>query len=199
MTTLPTYDEIVALHKKYAPNDKAFQLLFTHCQIVWDIAEQLIEAGNLGVDKDLVKAACLLHDIGVYRLFQPDGALDHKNYITHGTLGYEVLKAEGFDEKLCRFASHHTGVGLSKNEIVADNLPLPREDFYAETPEEELVMYSDKFHTKSTPPKLMTADEYATFVGRFGEEKVARFREMQNRYGTPNLELIAEKYQLVAE
>ena len=193
MLARPTYDEIVAIHKKYAPNDEAFDLIFTHCQIVWSVAEQLIEARSLDVDKDLVKVASLLHDIGVYRLFRPDGTLDHKSYISHGALGYEVLKNEGFDETICRFASHHTGVGLSKNEIIADNLPLPHEDFFADTLEEEIVMYSDKFHTKSTPPKFMTADEYAIFVRKFGEEKELRFREMQQRFGEPNLDLLAKK------
>ena len=54
-------------------------------------------------------------------------------------------------------------------------------------------MYSDKFHTKSTPPKFMTADEYAIFVRKFGEEKELRFREMQQRFGEPNLDLLAKK------
>lgn len=196
MTASPTYDQIVALHKKYAPNDEAFDLVFTHCQIVWSVAEQLINAGNFDIDKELIKAACLVHDIGVYQLYLPDGTIDHKNYISHGAHGYDILKEEGFDEKFCRFASHHTGVGLSKDEIVEENLPLPHEDFYAETSEEELVMYSDKFHTKSTPPKLMKADTYAKVVRKFGEEKEMRFRDMRQRYGTPELEPLAEKYGL---
>lgn len=196
MDTLPTYDDIVALHKKHAPHGDGFDLVFTHCQIVWEIAEQLIAAGELNVDKELVQIACLLHDIGVYSLFLADGSLDHRNYIQHGERGYELLKAEGFDERICRFASHHTGVGLSKAEIIAQNLPLTHEDFYADTPEEELVMYSDKFHTKSTPPSLMTADSYAAFVARFGEAKVQKFRDMQRKYGTPNLAVLADKYDL---
>ena len=151
MSPLPTYDEVVTLHKKYAPHDDGFNLVFTHCQIVWDIAKQLIDANNLNIDKDLVQVACLLHDVGVYRLFLDDGTIDHKNYIQHGTLGYELLKQEGFSESICRFASHHTGVGLGRDEIIKEHLPLPHEDFFAETSEEELVMYSDKFHTKSNP------------------------------------------------
>ena len=161
MNNLPSTDEIIKLHKKYAPSDAAFDLVFTHSQIVWQLAEQLIKNSNLAVDSELVKAGCLLHDVGVYRLYLPDGEIDHANYIKHGTEGYALLKEEGVDERLCRFASCHTGVGLTKEEIEEEGLPIPPADYFAETPEERLVMYADKFHTKETPPKFMTADTYA--------------------------------------
>lgn len=194
MNSLPTYDEIVALHKKYAPSQAAFDLVFTHCQIVWELAEQLIKKSNLPVNAELVKAGCLLHDIGVYRLYLPDGEIDHANYIKHGTEGYALLKEEGFDEQFCRFASCHTGVGLTKEEIQEEGLPIPPADYSAETPEEQLIMYADKFHTKTTPPKFMTADTYAEKQRKFGEEKAERFRQFQKEFGTPDLELLAEKY-----
>lgn len=194
MNNLPTYDQIVALHKKHAPNEAAFKLVFTHCQIVWELAQQLIPKSKLPVDSELVKVGCLLHDIGVYRLYLPNGEIDHANYIKHGTEGYQLLKEEGFDEQLCRFASNHTGVGLTKTDIIQSGLPIPPADYFAETPEEQLVMYADKFHTKSNPPKLMTADTYATKLKEFGEDKVHLFREFQKQLGVPNLEPLAEKY-----
>lgn len=194
MKTLPTYDEIVALHKKYAPTQAAFDLVFTHSQIVWELAEQLIDKSSLTVNPDLVKAGCLLHDVGVYRLYLPDGEIDHANYIKHGTEGYALLKEEGFDEQLSRFASCHTGVGLTKQEIEEEGIPIPPADYFAETPEEQLIMYADKFHTKTTPPKFMTPDTYAEKQRKFGEEKVERFREFQKEFDTPDLELFAKKY-----
>jgi uncharacterized protein len=194
MNTLPTYEEIVGLHKKYAPSEEAFSLVFTHSQIVWEIAEQLINKSDLPVDRELVKVGCLLHDIGVYRLYLPNGEIDHKNYIKHGTLGHEILKDEGFDERICRVASCHTGIGLSKVEIEEEGLPIPPADYFAETPEERLVMYADKFHTKSTPPKLMTPESYEKYVAKFGEAKVERFKGFQKLLGRPDLETIAEKY-----
>jgi uncharacterized protein len=195
MKQLPTYDEIVALHKKYAPSQAAFDVVFTHCQIVWEIAEQLIEKSGLAVDRDLVKVACLLHDIGVYRLYLPNGEIDHPVYIKHGTEGYALLREEGFEEYLCRFASHHTGVGLTEQEILEDHLPIPPADYFAETPEETLVMYADKFHTKTDPPKFMTADTYAEKLAKFGEAKVARFRRFEQEFGAPDLTPIAKRYE----
>lgn len=194
--TLPSYKEIISLHKKHAPTDAAFDLVFTHCQIIWDIARQLIDASDIPVDQELVKVGCLLHDIGVYRLYLPDGTIDHKNYIKHGTLGYDLLKEEGFDEEICRVASCHTGVGLAKQEIIDENLPLPPADYFATTLEEKLIMYVDKFHTKTTPPKLMTPDTFAQHISRFGTHKVERFRAFQQQFGTPDLEPLATKYDM---
>lgn len=194
MNTLPTYEEIVSLHKKHAPSQAAFDLVFTHCQIIWELAEQLIEKLSLPVNSELVKAGCFLHDVGVYRLYLPDGEIDHANYIKHGTEGYALLKEEGFSEQLSRFASCHTGVGLTKQEIEEEGLPIPPADYFAETAEEQLVMYVDKFHTKTTPPKFMTADTYAEKQKKFGEEKAERFRQFQREFGTPDLETIAAKY-----
>lgn len=148
MNMLPTFSEIEALHKKYAPTEEAFTVVFTHCQIVADIADSLYRSSLPGVQKDVVRAGCLLHDIGVYQLYK-DGTFDSANYIRHGILGHQILASEGFDNRLCRFCSHHTGVGLTKESIIARGLPLPHEDFLADTPEEELVMYADKFHSKN--------------------------------------------------
>lgn len=194
VNSLPTYEEIIALHKKHAPSQAAFELVFTHCQIIWELASQLIESGRLRVNTELVKAGCYLHDIGVYRLYLPDGNINHALYITHGTEGYELLKEEGFDEQLRRFASCHTGVGLAKQEIEDSHLPVPPADYFAETLEEQLVMYADKFHTKTTPPAFMTADTYAEQLEKFGAEKPEKFRAFQEKFGTPDLAALAEKY-----
>lgn len=126
---LPAYDEIVALHRKHAPHNEAFDEVFRHCGIVADIAEHLIAQSAVDINKDLVRVGCFVHDIGVYKLYTPDG-IDHANYIRHGILGYEILKHEGFDEVICRFVAHHTGVGLGKEQIVRRNLPLPHRDFF---------------------------------------------------------------------
>jgi uncharacterized protein len=183
---IPGTQEIRALHEKYAPTAEAFDLVHTHCEIVWSIAEQLLAAPRLGhLDADLVRAGCLLHDIGVYRLYGDDGRLDHGNYIRHGLLGHEILEDEGFPETLRRFCSHHTGVGVTKEDVLKQGLPLPVADYLAVTDEERLVMYADKFHSKSRPTAFLTADEYASQVRRFGEEKVTAFQALRAEFGDP--------------
>lgn len=156
-----THDDIIALHKKHAPSEHVYDLVLGHCRIVRDIAVQLISKNNLGLDRNLVKTGALLHDIGVYPLFDAAGKL-HKDvhYITHGTEGERILKAEGMPEEIWRFAAHHTGVGLTKQDVVGQKLPLPIADYLAGTDEELLVMYADKFHSKTTPPYFNSYEWY---------------------------------------
>ncbi|MFF4172232.1 HD domain-containing protein [Streptomyces sp. NPDC001744] len=185
---IPSVDEIRALHRKHAPHEAAFHRVFTHCEIVWRIAESLMSRLDGGVDPELVRAGCLLHDIGVYRLYDTGGRLDGRNYIRHGLLGHEILAAEGLPEAVCRFCSHHTGVGLTREDVLAQGLPLPPADYVAVTPEERLVMYADKFHSKSTPPRFLTPDTYAVSVSRFGPDKVAAFGALRAEFGDPELD-----------
>jgi uncharacterized protein len=184
---IPTDAAIRALHEKHAPSAEARDSVYTHCVIVCGIAEQLHDRSGLGGDISLVRAGCLLHDVGVYRLYGADGVLDVASYIRHGILGYELLREAGFPEAICRFAAHHTGMGLTRDDIVRQELPLPQRDYLAETAEERLVMYADKFHSKLTPPVLVTADAYAARVRRFGADKVAAFAAMRAVFGEPDL------------
>lgn len=192
-----TSDEITALHNKYAPSAKVFELVYTHCCIVRDIALQLIDRNQLSLDKKLVENGAMLHDIGVYPLFKADGTLKSGvNYITHGIEGQKILQAENLPEKLWRFASHHTGVGLTKQDIINQKLPLPQQDYLAKTKEELLVMYADKFHSKTTPPYLNSFDWYKNDILRFGQDKANKFEEMAAIFGKPDLEPLSRKYKV---
>jgi uncharacterized protein len=190
---IPTDKEIRALHEKYAPSRQAFDLVYTHCEIVCGIAAQLSRA-HPEINTDLVRAGCLLHDVGVYRLYDNLGMLDHASYVRHGVLGYELLREEGFPEAICRFCSCHTGVGLSRDDVRIQGLPLPVADYLAETSEEQLVMYADKFHSKTEPPVFVTAATYATSVRRFGEDKEQTFFSMLKRFGEPDLAHFVNAY-----
>lgn len=185
---VPSDEEIRVLHEKYAPTREAFELVHTHCEIVCAVAERL--ADGSGVDVGLVRAGCLLHDVGVYRLYD-DGRLDHARYIRHGVLGHALLAEAGFAETLCRFCSRHTGVGLTREDVRRQNLPIPAADYLPETAEERLVMYADKFHTKASPPAFVTADAYAASVRRFGEDKVTAFAALRAEFGEPDLSGLA--------
>ncbi|AJZ84477.1 MULTISPECIES: HD domain-containing protein [Streptomyces] len=190
----PTVDEVRALHEKYAPTREALDLVYTHCEIVCHIAEQLMARAGLRLDASLVRAGALLHDIGVYRLYSPTGRLDEADYIRHGVLGHEILRQEGFPESLCRFCSRHTGVGITRDDIRAQKLDLPPADYTADTTEERLVMYADKFHSKTSPPKFLTADSYAIHVRRFGGDKVDGFQLLRVRFGEPDLRSLQARY-----
>lgn len=192
--SIPTDEQIRALHERYAPSQEAFDLVHTHCVIVCAVAEQLLDEHGHGLDADLVRAGCLLHDIGVYRLYDTAGQLDHRFYIRHGVLGYELLREAGLPEVLCRFCAHHTGVGLTRDDVQRQGLPLPPADYLADTAEERLVMYADKFHSKTDPPVFVSAAAYTVAVGRFGADKAATFAAMVAQYGEPDLAALSNRF-----
>jgi uncharacterized protein len=191
---IPTDREIRALHEKYAPSPEVFDLVYTHCEIVCGIAEQLLTQPGHELDAELVRAGSLLHDIGVYRLYDTSGEIDHAGYVRHGVLGREILRGEGYPDVICRFCSCHTGMGLSREDVRRQGLPIPVEDYLAESGEEEVLMYADKFHSKTAPPVFVSTATYAAGVRRFGEDKVTRFTSMVERFGEPDLEPFAAKY-----
>lgn len=192
---IPTDEQIRALHERYAPTEEAFELVYTHCQIVCAVAEQLLDSSHSALNVALVRAGCLLHDIGVYRLYGVAGQLDHKNYIRHGVLGHALLRDLGFPELISRFCSHHTGVGLTGEDVLRQCLPLPVGDYTADTVEEQLVMYADKFHSKTTPPRFVTTASYAAGVRRFGDDKMVRFAALVEKFGEPDLLPLSRRYQ----
>jgi len=190
---IPTLDEMNLLHKKYAPNKDALNQVWNHCHIIRRISLQ-VAANYYPTNIELIEAGALLHDIGVYSLYK-DGVLDGSNYITHGILGYELLKKEGFDEKICRFAMLHTGVGITKVEIEQNKLPLPARDYIAETDEEKIVMYADKFHSKSEPPMFNSVKWYEDHLRhKFGRHKVELFQMLVEEFGAPDLKPLMERY-----
>lgn len=192
---LPSLVEIEALHRKYATNDAMFEWVYGHCQAVWSVAEQLIDRNNIPVDHDLVRVGCLLHDIGVYALFVDVGRLHQgEHYIAHGVRGSEMLEKEGFSQTIQRFASNHTGVGLTKLDIMEHHLPLPSQDFIAETAEERLVMYADKFHSKEEPLCFNSYEWYKKFAEKFGQDKVIAFEKLASEFGTPDLKKLADQF-----
>ncbi len=190
---LPTPDDIHTLHKKYAPNQDALDSVWNHCDIVRCISLQI--ANNYhSTNHALLEAGALLHDIGVYKLYH-NGVLDESKYITHGLLGYELLKSEGFDEEVCRFALLHTGVGITKDDVEKLNLPLPARDYIAETDEEKILMYADNFHSKTTPPTFNSAAWYGEHLrSKLGEERAKQFETLVREFGEPNLKPLVSRY-----
>lgn len=193
--TLPTIDDIQKLHHAYAQNDELYEKVYGHCAIVWEIAKQLIDQNKLDVDEDLVRVGCLLHDIGVYEHF--DEHSQYRNdikYLEHGIRGERILKNEGYPEFLQQFAANHTGVGFTKADVIAQNLPMPPKDYMPLNQEQKLVTYADKFHSKTFPSTFNSFEWYKAYVSKFGDKKVEAFQAFADEFGLPDLELLAQKH-----
>ena len=128
------------LLKKYASNNRAFQIVLKHSLMVKKVALSIakeIKNNGCKVNLELIKIGALLHDIG--RLVCPP---DSQNSIKHGVIGGEILRKEGLEE-FARIAETHIGAGISKNEIKTMKLPLPHKNFIPKTIEEKIITYAD--------------------------------------------------------
>ena len=187
---------IEELHRKYAPNEKVYQLVYGHCQVVNEIGQWC--AANIGdseqVDIDLLANAALLHDIGTYILFDAEGNVaNEKLYPLHAILGAKIVADEGLDPRVAEIIETHVLLGLSKQEILARPWSLPARDYIPQTIEGELLCYADRFHSKKP-----IFNAYEAFLKRLMEDlptQAERFEEWSNRFGVPNVEALARKYR----
>lgn len=174
-----------AIIDKYYPQDNALKnILLTHSQSVAHKALQIVSSHNgLDVDPRFVLEAAMLHDIGIVHCNAPSiQCFGSEPYICHGRIGAEMLREEGFPMH-ARVCERHTGAGLSKEEIIRQNLPLPHEDFLPETTAEKLICYADKFFSKSRLDHEKTLAEAERSIAKFGEEGLLRFREWEKMFG----------------
>lgn len=155
------------------------------------------------VDEYVACIGGLLHDIGTYRVLLADGThadgelrFDGPRYIQHGILGYQYLLDHGIDESIAQFARNHTGVGLTREQVVAQHLPLPVDDYVPRSCEQEIVMVADKYNSKSIPPRFLTAQAYERKASRFGEGNARRWMQLVMQYGNPNITELAQRFDM---
>lgn len=154
-----------------------------------------------GYDERLLVMGGLVHDIGTYQLIAKDAAADpalplsfRHNYIQHGLRGYKLLKACGFGKPLARFARNHTGLGLTREAVMMQALDIPVADYVPTSPEEELVMYADKFHTKSDPAEFVSPDRAIRRAAKHGSANGELMGALMERYGVPPLAKLSAEY-----
>lgn len=138
-------NDAIQLLRKHATNEDAYLKVLLHSQAVQKLALQIAKNilknpanKSLCIDLDFIRTASLLHDIGRFKF--PPG----KESIKHGVMGGEILRKEKIGDRYARVCENHTGAGITKAEIVRNNLPLPPKDFIPTTNEEKIICYADK-------------------------------------------------------
>lgn len=177
-------DPLRIIDKYYTPGSELYRTLLIHSIKVRDKALQCISRRGLEVDKDFVASAAMLHDIGILRCDAPDifctGPLP---YICHGIEGRKILNAEGLPLHAL-VCERHTGSGLTVDDIIAQNLPLPRRDMTPRTLEEKLICYADKFYSKSGDiTREKTLDWVLRSMERHGRDTLDRFLHLHSLFG----------------
>lgn len=167
-------------------------ILMTHSRLVAEKAVEVCERHpELGLDIDFVRAAALLHDIGITRCDAPSIACHGTEpYLRHGLCGGEMLReyaavhgiaAENM-EPYARICERHTGTGLTARQIIAEHLPLPHCDLTPETVAEQVICYADKFFSKTRLEREKTYDEALHSLRKFGEAGLAVFAAWHSRF-----------------
>ncbi len=168
------YQQII---DKYYPEDDALRrLLLKHSRQVTDrcllIASQHPE---LNADSAFLEEAAMLHDIGIRWCHAPSIFCEGTEpYIRHGLIGAELLRQEGY-ERHARVCERHTGTGITIEQIERQHLPLPPADYQPVSIEEIIICYADKFYSKSRPDRILTVDQAAQSLEKFGHEGVEKF------------------------
>ena len=175
-----------AIIDKYYPADSPLRDIYLrHCRQVSDMALEIARKLSLPLDLNEVEAAAMLHDIGIFLTDAP-GIHCHgaEPYIRHGILGADLLRREGTPESWARVAERHTGSGLTADEIISQNLPLPHQDYLPETVLERLICYADKFYSKSVVDKgRKPMEKVEASMARFGQPALLRFLKLKEEFG----------------
>ncbi len=174
------------IDKYYSKGSKAHKILLTHSECVKTLALK-IAANNrhLNPDTEIIEEAAMLHDIGIFLTSAPKiGCFGKFPYICHGYLGREILEKEGLP-KIALFCERHTGTGITVDEIIKQNLPLPHREMVPITVEEKIICYADKFFSKSgkhlTIPKPLK--KIHKNLSKYGEDKIKKFDEFITMFG----------------
>lgn len=138
------------IHKYIPPDSPTYPIYLIHCQLVANKALTIAKRLRLSTKKQsFIEEAAMLHDIGIIRTNTPDifcyGDLP---YICHLSEGRAILEAEGLSRHAL-VAETHVGVGLTKEQIQAQGLPLPQRDMKPTTIEEEIISFADLFYSKN--------------------------------------------------
>ena len=175
------YKQII--DKYYAQQPDLMHILMVHSEAVAQRALRICDAHpELGADRQFVYEAAMLHDIGIVQCDAP-GICCHgtQPYICHGILGAKMLRAEGLEQH-ARVCERHTGAGLSADDIIRQQLPLPHLDFLPVSIEEQIICYADKFYSKSHIDREKTLAQAEKTIARFGQDSLERFLQWERRF-----------------
>jgi uncharacterized protein len=149
---------IAIIQKYYDPTSELYRILITHSVLVTAKAIALARLYSKNhrkakIDVEFIEEAAMLHDIGIFRCHSPEIlCVGSEPYIRHGIIGRKILEDEGHPRHAL-VCERHTGVGLTREDVIEQDLPLPERDFMPLSIEEKIICLADKFYSKN-PERL---------------------------------------------
>ena len=167
---------IEIIDKFYPQDTEQRHILLIHSLSVAQKALMIVVAdANLHIKVIFVREAALLHDIGIFMTDAPTiQCFGEHPYIAHGYLGADLLRKEGF-ERHALVCERHTGAGLTLEEIIERQLPVPHREMVPVTLEEQIICFADKFFSKTHLDEEKTVEKARKSIAKYGEEGLNRF------------------------
>ena len=164
------------IDKYYPDDDELRRLLLKHSRQVADRCLYCCDKHReLNIDAAFLEEAAMLHDIGIRWCHAPSiYCFGDEPYLRHGLIGGQLLRKEGLPRH-ARVCERHTGTGITMQQIEEQKLPLPPGDYVPETLEEQLVCYADLFYSKSHPDRILSPEQVAQGLERYGHDGVEVF------------------------
>lgn len=158
-------DPFAVIATYYPKGSALYALLVDHsCQVAKKSLEIARNLAHLAPDLEFIEGAAMLHDIGIFMTrAESIGCTGTLPYLCHGYLGRQLLDDQGLDPAFGLVAERHTGAGITLDNIIQRNLPLPKRDMVPVTLEEKIICCADKYFSKSpksqdrrmTPPLII--------------------------------------------
>lgn len=164
------------ISKYYDTESDAYRILVIHSRNVTDKALAIAhEHPEMNLDLNFIREAAMLHDVGVFMCDAPEiGCYGDADYICHGYLGADLMRKEGYPRHAL-VCERHTGAGITKEEIVERNLPLPYRDMLPISMEEQLICFADKFYSKTKLGKEKSISKIKKGLSKYGDMNLLRF------------------------
>jgi len=164
------------IKKYYQEETELYRILLEHSFAVANKSLSLAQMHpEMNMDIPFIYEAAMLHDIGIIKTNAPEIYCYGKfPYICHGYLGSDMLKAESLPRHAL-VCERHTGTGLSLEQIIKNNLPVPLRNMLPESQEEQLICFADKFYSKTSPEKEKSVDKIRKSLFKHGDDSVRKF------------------------
>ena len=160
----------------YLEDNERKHILLVHSRLVAEKALRIADGHpELNLDKDFLYEAGMLHDIGIFLTNAPGiFCFGDQPYICHGYLGADLMRREGYPRHAL-VCERHTGAGLSLDDIIAQNLPVPHRDMLPVSMEEQVICFADKFYSKTHLEREKTVEKARKSISNFGNVGLERF------------------------
>lgn len=178
------FDYNSLINNIYPAGLKVRGILLYHSSKVAEEAIAIAARKNLDINPEHIRAAAMLHDIGIIRTNAPGiGCYGAAPYLHHGIIGADMLRAAGAPEEYARVAERHTGAGLTATEIKEAGLSLPLNRIYMpETELEKLICYADCFYSKGSNMERKPLERVLASMAKFGPGVLERFKELNEKF-----------------